>query len=128
MLQKQLVRYLMVGVLNTAFGYGVYALLIWAGAHYTLATLVSTVLGILFNFKMYGTLVFKNKSNRLILKYLAVYGFLYLCGNLWIFFFKKIGVDAYTSGACWLIPNALLGFVLNRMFVYKKTKEQMGGG
>ncbi|MDR1343560.1 MAG: GtrA family protein [Prevotellaceae bacterium] len=121
MLQNQLVRYLMVGGLNTAFGYGVYALLIWMGAHYTVATLVSTVAGILFNFKTYGALVFKNKSNRLIIRYLAVYGFLYLCGNLWIFFFKKIGIHPYASGAYWLIPNALLGFVLNRRFVYKKN-------
>ncbi|MDR1023855.1 MAG: GtrA family protein [Prevotellaceae bacterium] len=124
MLQNQLVRYLMVGGLNTAFGYGVYALLIWAGAHYTVATLVSTVAGILFNFKTYGALVFKNKSNRIILNFLAVYGLLYLCGNLWIFFFQKAGIHPYASGACWLIPNALLGFVLNRRFVYKKKQAK----
>jgi putative flippase GtrA len=125
LLQRQLVRYLMVGALNTAFGYGVYALLLWVGLHYTAATLASTVLGILFNFKTYGTLVFKNRSNRLMLRFLAVYGFLYLCGNAWIFLLKKAGVTPYISGACWLIPNALLGFVLNRMFVYKKREPEV---
>jgi putative flippase GtrA len=120
MTQNRLIRYVLVGVINTIFGYGVYALLIWVGLHYTFATLVSTILGILFNFKTYGTLVFKNKSNRLLLRYLAVYGFLYLCNNLWIFLFEKAGVYPYISGACWIIPNTLIGFILNNNFVYKK--------
>lgn len=121
MLQSQLVRYLMVGGLNTAFGYGVYALLIWVGTHYTVATLVSTVAGILFNFKTYGALVFRNRSNKLLLRFLVVYGMLYLCSNAWIFLFEQVGVHPYASGALWLLPNALLGFALNRRFVYRKA-------
>ncbi|MDR0732842.1 MAG: GtrA family protein [Dysgonamonadaceae bacterium] len=125
MMRNRMVKYVMVGIMNTVFGYAVYALLIWIGLHYTFATLGGTVLGILFNFKTYGILVFKNKSNTLFFKYIMVYGFLYLCCNLWIFLFKKTGIHPYISGACWLIPNTLMGFVLNNRFVYKNNKSNL---
>ncbi|MGC7556563.1 GtrA family protein, partial [Pandoraea pneumonica] len=47
----RLVNYFLVGGLNTLFGYGVFAVCLWIGLHYSLAIAISTVLGTLFNFK-----------------------------------------------------------------------------
>jgi putative flippase GtrA len=116
--QRRWVKYLLVGGINTLFGYGVYALLLWAGLHYTLATLFSTALGIIFNFKTYGIIVFKNKSNALIFRYAVVYGVLYAASNGWIFLLEQLGVTPYISGMIWLAPNALLGFLMSKKFVY----------
>jgi putative flippase GtrA len=120
LLQHQFVRYILVGGMNTAFGYGMYACFLWMGLHYMFATLLGTVFGVLFNFKTYGILVFKNRSNRLIFRYVAMYAFIYLCNNFWIFMFEKFAVNPYVSGCLWLIPNAALSFLLSRQFVYKK--------
>jgi len=108
----------LVAGLNTLFGYSVYALFLFIGLHYTIATFLATVIGVLFNFKTYGILVFKNRSNRLLLRFLVVYGVLYLCSVGFIFGMRKVGVSPYISGAVWLVPNGLLGFLLNGKFVY----------
>jgi putative flippase GtrA len=116
--QYKLVRFFMVGGINTLFGYGVYALLLWMGLHYTLATLFSTALGIIFNFKTYGVIVFKNKSNALIFRYVVVYGILYAAGNGWIFLLEQLGITPYIAGMIWMAPNALLGFLMSKKFIY----------
>ena len=52
--QIQFVKFLLVGALNTAFGYGIYALLIWFGLRPFLAVGLATVLAVLFNFQSTG--------------------------------------------------------------------------
>jgi putative flippase GtrA len=55
-LATSFVRFLAVGVLNTAFGYALFALLVWAGVWYPAAA--STIGGMIFNFNTTGRLVF----------------------------------------------------------------------
>ena len=61
-LDIKMIRFFMVAGLNTAFGYALFAFLIFIGLHYTVAALVGQIIGILFNFRTYGALVFKNKK------------------------------------------------------------------
>ena len=116
----EFIRFVFVAILNTLFGYGVYSLLLLLGLHYSVATLGSTVLGVLFNFKTYGILVFKNTSNRLIFRFVLVYCFVYLCNIGGIALLKAIGLSNYIAGAIMVVPVGLLGFVLNKLFVYSK--------
>jgi len=51
-------RFLLVGVLNTIFGYFLYGTLILIGLDYKYAVLLVTILGVLFNFQTTGRLVF----------------------------------------------------------------------
>ena len=67
------IKFLAVGVLNTLFGYGIFALLLFIGLHYAVASILATICGVLFNFKTTGTLVFNNNDNRLIFKFISVY-------------------------------------------------------
>ena len=48
---KRFMRFILIGIPNTAFGYSLYALLIFLGLRYDLAILIATILGVLFNFK-----------------------------------------------------------------------------
>src|SRR5512135_1115327 len=95
---RQFLRFIIVGGLNTAFGYGVFALMLTLGLHYSLAALLATILGILFNFKTYGTLVFKNPDNRLILKFVGVYGISYVLTVVALGILKSFGLSAYMAG------------------------------
>ena len=72
--KNQFFLFLVVGGINTILGYAVFALLIYLGLHYALAVIIGTIVGILFNFKTTGGIVFKSKDNRLIFKFFAVYG------------------------------------------------------
>jgi len=113
------VRFLLVGGLNTAFGYGVFALFILLGLHYAIAALLGTVLGILFNFKTTGILVFRSHDNALIAKFFAVYGVTYVIGVLVLKVFKAFGVHVLVTAAVTLLPMAALSFLLMRWFVFK---------
>ena len=115
----EFIRFVLVAILNTAFGYGLFAFFIWIGLHYTLATLLSTVIGVLFNFKTYGILVFKNKSNRLIIRFVAVYIVLYLCNIGGIAVLKWFGFSSYIAGLIMIVPVGVLGYFLNKKFVYE---------
>jgi len=122
----QFIKFLAVGGLNTLFGYGVFAGFVALKFHYSLAALLSTLLGILFNFKTYGTLVFKNTSNRLIFRFFGVYGFTYALTVLAIAGLKSLGLSSYAAGAVTAIPMALISFSLNRRFVFGKAQSGRG--
>jgi putative flippase GtrA len=112
-------NYLLVGGLNTLFGYGVFAALIWAGLHYSLAIALSTVLGTLFNFKSTGSLVFKSKDNSRILHFLLVYAIVYGVNVLCVGLLLRFGLNAYYSGLVMILPLAILAYGLNSRFVFK---------
>lgn len=112
-------NYLLVGGLNTLFGYGVFMLMIWAGFHYSLAIAGSTVLGTLFNFKSTGALVFKSHDNSRIIRFVLVYGFVYCMNVLSVGLLIRLGINAYYSGMIMILPLALLAYRLNSQFVFK---------
>lgn len=116
----QFVRFLLVGLLNTAFGYGAFALLILAGLPYPLAAFLSTVAGILFNFKSYGTLVFRSHDNRLLLRFFAVYLVCYGINLIPLAWAERNGISLLVTGAVIALPMAALSFALNRRFVFPR--------
>lgn len=122
-LQKKIVRFFLVSGLNTFFGYGLFALLILFGLHYTLAVFFGTLIGILFNFKTIGGIVFKNHKNLLIFRFFGVYFIIYLLNTGGLALFKYFGINVYVGGAILLIPIGLLAFYLNRKFVFSNNRQ-----
>jgi len=118
-LNKKFIRFVFVIGLNTVFGYGLFALLLYIGITYPLALLISTIAGIFFNFKTIGGLVFKNHNNILIFKFFGVYGIIYLCNLTGLAIFKSFGINSYWGGMILLIPIGILAFILNKLFVFK---------
>ena len=117
--QYQFVRFLFVGGINTLFGYGCFAFFIFIGIHYSIAVLLSTICGILFNFKTTGVIVFKNSDNKLIIRFVAVYGVAYLFNVAGLKRLIMFNVNTYIGGALLLLPVAVLTFILQKMFVYR---------
>jgi putative flippase GtrA len=117
----QLFKYLLVGGLNTAFGYCVFAIFLFLGSHYSLAVLASTILGALFNFQSYGRLVFKNHSVSLLSRFIFIYTIIYFANILLILLFEMLVMNLYYSGALAIPFIAYLGFNLNKRYVWKKS-------
>jgi len=116
---SRFVRFLLVGGLNTAFGYGVFVACLWLGMHYAIAGAISTVLGILFNFKSTGNLVFRSKGNRNLPRFVAVYAIIYLVNTLSLGVMLRFGIHEWLGGLILLVPSAILSYVLNRHFVFR---------
>lgn len=118
LLQVKLLRFLLVGMLNAAFGYSCFAGFLYLGLHYSAALLLATVLGVAFNFKSTGALVFGSKNNKLIFRFVAGYGVVYGANVAGIAALKLLGVDPYLAGMALIVPMALLSFVINNRFVF----------
>jgi putative flippase GtrA len=118
-LDARFLRFAAVGIVNTAFGYLVYALMLSIGLGYATASAVATVIGVLFNFKTTGVFVFRSHENRLILRFFGVYVVVY-CANLTgLWLLDQSGVDPYTAGLITLLPAAVIAFLLNKNLVFK---------
>ena len=116
------IKFIFVGLLNTAFGYGIYALCIYSGLHYALAVLISTILGVIFNFKTTGVIVFKNNDNKRIFRFIAVYIFMCSLSILLLKILLILGLkNMYINNAIIIIPTALTTYVIMKNYVFSKA-------
>jgi len=120
--KHKLIRFIIVSGINTIFGYGFFAVLIYLGIAYPLALFLSTITGILFNFKTIGSFVFKNNNNYLLLRFFAVYVIIYLVNLGSIAILQYFSVNIYLSAAILLIPTGLLAYLLNSIFVFTNSE------
>jgi len=121
-LNEQIIRFFLVAVLNTLFGYGFFALLIYLKFHYSIAILLSTIAGILFNFKTYGSLVFNSRENNLIVRFISIYMIAYLFNIAGLALFEFFKINNYIAGIILVVPIGLLSFSLNKRFVFVNSK------
>ena len=125
LIPNKFIRFLFVGGLNTAFGVGVYCLAIFIGLPYFIATLLSNVLGVLFNFVTTGNIVFENGNPRLIFRFVLCYIVVYFVNTAIVRALIFAGLNDYWAGILATIPTALFSFFALKTFVYrKKTKKQ----
>lgn len=121
-LRWKFIRFLVVGGLNTAFGYGMFALFLLMGMSYPWAVLVATMAGVLFNFKSYGVLVFGSHDYRLFFRFVAVYAVCYVVNLLPLAWAEQRGISLFLMGAVIALPMAGLAFLLNRYFVFSRIR------
>ncbi|MDR1846997.1 MAG: GtrA family protein [Bacteroidales bacterium] len=146
-INNRFLRFLFVGVLNTAVGYLFFIFFIWIGLHYGLALLFANVLGVAWNYKTTGVLVFESRSNTLIFKFFLVYVVVYFInfGELWLLdrsgfyewvlnshyldFIQHLPLNTNKIGdvigqTIVTLPNAVLSFFLLRLCVFGKKVEK----
>ncbi len=122
-IKHQAIIFILVGGLNTLFGYSLYAFFIYIGLRYPLAILFSTLLGILFNYRSIGKFVFNYSNHDLFFKFIGVYLIIYLFNLFLIQIVHSLVVNLYFAGFIALPPSATLAFILNKHFVFRKKYE-----
>ncbi len=120
---RKFMKFLFVGALNTAFGYFVYALFVTLHASHNIALTIQYILGVFWNFKTTGTIVFKNHDNSLILRFFLSYVFTYSINLVCLNILVRLGIGKYLSQAIMVLPIAILSFLIFKTFVFK-TKPQ----
>ncbi|UII70124.1 GtrA family protein [Pseudomonas sp. HN11] len=118
LLKARFFKFLLVGMMNAAFGYGCFAVFTYLGLHYSAALLLATVLGVIFNFKSTGALVFNSNNNGLIFRFVIGYVVVYGVNLSGIALFSLFGVTPYVSGLILVPPMAVLSFLINNRFVF----------
>ena len=114
----RILRFVLVGGVNTCVGlalfYGALAVLPTTFS----ALVVSTLLAITFNFFSTGSYVFHSRDPRLIGRFFAVYGVVFVYNAVGLALLERSGIDP-RIGAVLLLPGAvLISYALNRTFVF----------
>jgi putative flippase GtrA len=118
---RQFLRFLVVGGINTVFGYSLFAVFVYIGFTYPYAIALSTIGGVLFNFHSVGRLVFSHAPKSRFLRFVGVYVVVYLVNLAGVRELLGFGLGVYIANAIMLIPLSVLAFVLNRKLVFHRS-------
>lgn len=111
-------RFLVVGVVNTLFGYGLFYALLGVGLAPTPALALATIAGIGFNFFTTGRVVFANADAARLWRFACVYGAVFLVNDALLELAIRTGLAPAPAQAVLLLPCVALSYVLNRAFVF----------
>ncbi len=111
-----LVRFGLVGLLNTLFGYAAFAALVLLGVWPGVALAAATLAGVAFNFQTARHLVFGVAGRPL--RFVAVYAVVLALNVLALHALERLGASALTAQALLALPVAALSFMGQRRFVF----------
>jgi putative flippase GtrA len=113
----RLIRFSIVGIINTVASYLVFALFIWAGVHYVFASLAASSIGMLMGFKLHGAFVFDHPGDHRFLRFMGISFLIFAC-SLGIQALARISVNDYLAGAIAAAITIPISFLLNQAFVF----------
>jgi putative flippase GtrA len=114
-----------VGVLNTCFGYGAFALLIWLGAGNDLAVLLGMIAGMLFNFGTIGR-VFSARGFARLPHFIGTYALLMIANIAALRFLVAAGTNILLAEAIILAFIVPVSFLAMRFFVFGSVSSPAG--
>lgn len=117
---RELWRYYKVGLLNTAFGYGLYALLVYVGLNLYFAQVISQICGVVFNYSMFRRLVFRTSRPR-ISSYVGAYMVNYLLGLMLLMLANHYMRSPYVAGIVALLVVSVINYFILKVFVFKTS-------
>lgn len=116
-------RYYQAGVVNTLFGFGLYALLVAIGINMYVAQAVAHVLGVAFNYFTYSRYAFADSSapkSRFILSYVVNY----LLGLGSLAAAAQLIPSPYISGILSIIFVSAVNYIILRRLVFRVHAAQ----
>ena len=119
---QRILKFLGTGILNTLFGYSVYAALLFIEIPYLIALFLATVAGVIFNYMSFGRMVFDNHGNwfvfgKFVVAYMLIYG---VNAALLYLFTVNFFLSPYLGQLICLPISVLLSWLLMNYWVYKK--------
>ncbi len=115
---NQVTRFILVGGLNTLFGYMLFAAFITIGFNYVYAMLFTMCIGVLFSFKTTGKWVFKNSDKTLLLKFVLLYGVLYLVSIFLLRRLNNVFDNMYLIGFFTVMVTSVLSFLGSKYLIF----------
>jgi len=118
-------RFLAIGFLNTIFGYTTYAGLLFVGFNYSVALLLATIFGVIFNYYNFVKLVFSgNRDRQAFRNYIIVYSLIYAMnvGLLWVLT-KYFLLDPYVAQPICIPLSVSLSWFLMNYWVFRRISQ-----
>jgi len=124
---ERLWRYYQAGIVNTAFGYGLYALFVALGLNMYLAQIIAHVLGMTFNYFTYSRHAFHDSEvskGRFILSYAVNY----LLGLAALWAASRFIASPYLAGFVAVVVVSLINYLILRHWVFTVPGEGQSSG
>ena len=109
---RRFLRFLVVGAVNTGFGYAIFAALVVAGVRPEIALPVAFVIGVIWNFGTHARLVFRTQGLARVPHYVAVYLLLYAINAVALRAALRAGLPPLPAQLVLAGGIAILSFVL----------------
>lgn len=117
---QQIIRYYQAGVVNLAFGYGLYAALVASGMAAYPAQALAHVLGMGFNYVTYSRHVFR-EAGPAKLRFVLSYALNYLLSVATLAALKQVMANDYLAGFLAAVIVSVINFVALKYLVFRKA-------
>jgi len=116
-----IIKYMLVGVANTAVGLTIIYLLMLADVSMYAANFFGYAVGICFSFCLNKLWTFQSRQrvSQAFPKFLLVTAVAYLANILAVWLSSSSGADRYVSQAVGIIPYFLVGFLGSKIYAFK---------
>ena len=122
MIDKKVVKFLFVGILNTLFGYIFFSVIFYLLGQKELSLTLTFIVSVLFNYHTISSYVFQSShsANKLVI-FVSIYILLYVINliHLWITV-DVYGLNVYCSQFSTLFYLPILSYKLNEKYVFIK--------
>lgn len=115
----QLWRFYQAAALNTAFGFGLYAIFVACGINLFVAQAISFVCGTAFNYLTYSRHVFRGGSPAKA-RFAGAYAANYVMNVAFLAAFNRVFANHYAAGAAAVLAASLLNFVVLKTMVFAR--------
>ena len=122
MFEKQVYRFISVGILNFIVGYSLYYLLLFINIYYVLALFISHMIAVINSYIWNKKWTFKSKDNsrKEVLKFVSVYIGTFLINLLMLaLFVEKLMLDPKTGQVFALGIVAIISFFGNKYWSFR---------
>jgi len=131
--KAELVRYGIIGVVNTLFGYGLFVamqLSLGAIVHYSIIQAISNVIAMVEAYWLQRWLVFRHKGNWWLglVKFASVYSGAFVFSLAFVALLHQVfGVDVLVAGAITIIIQTIGTYAANKWFTFRPGGTAKGG-
>jgi len=126
---NQFIKYVFVGLINTAIYYGIYYLMLKLGFSYALSLTVGTIAGVVNSYFWNKYFTFRTKKITVseTLKFLLVYGVQYL-SNLFIIYLcvEYLGISKELAGLAAIGIGTFIGYFGHKFWSFKENGYKKG--
>jgi putative flippase GtrA len=117
-------RFVLAGVVNTGFSYGVYALALWAGLALAWSSLLSLVAGLAIGYLTQGRFVFRAPSAGSLARYVLGWACLFGVHYGVVSGLMRVGVHPLAGALVALVVIASLSYFVLRDLVFRPDSHQ----
>lgn len=118
----QLVRYYQAGLINMAFGYAAFAILVWLGLQVFVAQAVGHVLGVTFNYFTYSRFAFAGQQSSKASFVMAYVGN-YFLGLVFLWATLKLIPSPYIAGAVATVAVSVFNYFILKRLVFRPPTQ-----